>query len=78
MRLTKKKVPIYFGRLDIVISKDFKKSADTLGMKWDQFDVSLYDAFTYQRRSKKGYSRYVVFLKPNCKIGRASCRERVS
>lgn len=63
MRVVTKSIPIYYGYLRIVITKDFAKAFKKFGGKWDS-DVNNYDAFVYNDKTKDGINRHSVYLKP--------------
>lgn len=65
MKVVTKNIPIYFGYLRIVITKDFGKAFKKLGGTWEK-DVNDYDGFVHTDKTKKGVGRYTVFLKPKC------------
>jgi hypothetical protein len=66
MKIVKVDIPIYFGRLDVVVSKNFNAALKKFKEQFDpKFNANQYDAFVFKIMSKKGYSRYVVFVKPN-------------
>ena len=68
MKIIKKDVPIYFGRLDMVISDDFKSAADQLGIDYSGHDLALYCAFTEDEGwTTDGEPKYTIFLSPDCK-----------
>lgn len=53
-------IPIYPGRLIIILTKDFNK----ITKKYEIKDMNGYGAFTFSRDHKKGWRRYFVVFKP--------------
>lgn len=49
MKIYKKKIPLYFETLKIVVSKDFEKSLKALKVP-HQFDVNNYDSFIFPHK----------------------------
>ena len=64
MKIKTVDIPIYFGFLRIVIAKDFEKALSRIGTKFPDLKPNSYDGFAFPDKTKKGYNRYTVFLKP--------------
>jgi hypothetical protein len=64
MKVTKIDIPIYFGRLKIVIAKDFNEAAKRIGYECNS-DLSVYDAFVFPGFTKNGFSIYTAVFKPD-------------
>jgi hypothetical protein len=63
MKRNKIKIPIYFGFLHIVITKDFEKACKKFNIDTMGNDVNHWGAFCNRYTSKLGYLHYQVFLK---------------
>lgn len=70
MRVTVNKfyIPIFFGFLRVVICSDLAIAAKRVNYDPGR-DVSKYDAFTYPDHTKKGFTRYTVYIKPKVTPG---------
>lgn len=65
MKVVTKEIPIYHTKLTIVFSDDFKKAIEKLKLRFPGLDVSLYDAFASDQRTKSGRLHMYVFFKPD-------------
>jgi hypothetical protein len=64
MKIKKVDIPIFFGYFRIVIAKDLSMAYKKIVN--DGHEVSDYDAFVYNDKTKKGICRHTVFLHPKC------------
>ncbi len=64
MIIKKIQIPIYFGFLHVVISKDFEKACKKLKVDIKGNDINCWGAFCNKYTSKNGILHYRVFLKP--------------
>ena len=63
MKVIKTEIPIYFGYLRIVLTRNFNKAAKKLKCK-THLNLSDYGAFVYPSKDKKGLTIYTVVLNP--------------
>ncbi len=65
--MTKKtfKIPIYFGKLIVVVTDDLQKAANSLSLG---FNAHGFAALACEKTTKKGLREYVILLGPNCDI----------
>lgn len=65
MKVITKSIPIYYGYLRIVVTKNFKKAFKKLKVDDEGINLSNYGAFTGNDITEEGYFRYTVFIKPD-------------
>jgi len=66
MKIITKDIPIYFGYLRIVITKDFDKACKKLKVKTNGLDVKNYGALVLETDfTKNGCFRYTIMLPRN-------------
>lgn len=65
MIIVKKKIPIFTGKLVIVINDDFEESVKAVGLDLPGWNLAHYGALASDGRSKKGFPRYYGFFRHN-------------
>lgn len=64
MKIITKNIPIYFGCLRIIITKDFNKACKKIKKSFPNYNPNDYDAFIYTDKTKSDINRYTIFVKP--------------
>lgn len=59
-------IPIYFGRLTVVVCKELQPIVDSMGI---DFDTKGFEALTAKKMTSTGHRRYFIFLTPDCDEG---------
>lgn len=62
MKVIKIDIPIYFGYLRVVITDNFKKSADKLKVDDEGLELNSYGAFVCSSKDDRGISYFNVFF----------------
>lgn len=65
MKIYKTDIPLYFGKLIIVFSKDFDKAVTKLKLDTKgQSNLNGFSSFVMTKPNKKGITRYYMILAP--------------